>query len=272
MKTKLNLLTAVMFPAAVAAGFGQSIVITLQPQSSTNAVGSTAIFTVAATNGAALAYQWQKYVADWTDLTDRTDATLVLTNVQPSDEADYRVAITNLDGTTNSAPAHLYVIVPPSIIRVTNYNPSVSLGAPVMMRVWATGTSLSYQWWFGDQALEGRTSAVLNLTNVQTTNAGLYTVVVTNWAGSASTNVSLDVDPTFTKITTGEMVTDRRHCEGHAWTDYDNDGYADLLLLASQPNFTPIYRNNHDGTFTRTNIPKETLIKAGFSNFSFCGR
>ena len=254
MKTRINFLAAGVLLAAIGTGSGQPVIIT-QPQNQTNAVGTTATFTVEATNGAALAYQWQKFVsANWSDLTNRTDATLVLTNVQTSDEADYRVAVTNVDGATNSAPAHLYVITPPRITKVTNYNASVSLGAPVKMQVWATGTApLSYQWWFGSLALAGKTSAILNLTNVQTTDAGLYTVVVTNWANSATTNLNLDVDPAFTKITTGAIATDKQHWHGQAWGDYNNDGKLDALVLSDSA--IPIYRNNGDGTFNRTNVP-----------------
>jgi len=261
-------LTLLLFLVALSTGFSQPVIIT-QPQNQTNAVGTTATFTVAATNAASLAYQWQKFVsANWSDLTDRTNASLVLTNVQTSDEADYRVGITNVDGATNSAPAHLYVITPPRITKVINYNASASLGAPVKMQVWATGTApLSYQWWFGSLALAGKTTAILNLTNVQTTDAGLYTVVVTNWADSASTNVSLDVDPAFTKITTGAIVTDAKHWHGQAWGDYDNDGYLDVLILTMDPNFTPIYRNNHDGTFTRTNVPSLQGYATGYKNW-----
>ena len=39
-------------------------------------------------------------------------------------EADYRGVVTNVDGATNSVLAHLYVIVPQRIIKVTNSRPT----------------------------------------------------------------------------------------------------------------------------------------------------
>ena len=56
MKTKLNLLAAGLFVAALGTGFGQPS-ITQQPQSCTNVVGTTATFTVGATGTEPLAYQ-----------------------------------------------------------------------------------------------------------------------------------------------------------------------------------------------------------------------
>lgn len=56
----------------------------------------------------------------------------------------------------------------------------------------------------------------------------------------------------FTKITSGEIVTDAQHSYGCSWADYDNDGDLDLFVT----NFGPpaedfFYRNNGDGTFTQ---------------------
>lgn len=61
-------------------------------------------------------------------------------------------------------------------------------------------------------------------------------------------------DGTFTKITTGSIVTDGGASIGCSWGDYDNDGYSDLFVAnsnfgAGQNNF--LYHNNGNGTFTK---------------------
>jgi len=187
------LLTLLLFLPAVGTGFGQPI-ITNQPQTQTVAVGSNATFTVGATGTGSLLYQWQKYVTVFTDLPDRTNTTLLLTNVQTSDTGDYRVAVTDATGTTNSDVASLTVMVPPGITRITNNNPFVGVGGTVKMQVWVSGTTPSIQWYCNDLPVSGKTSSVLTLSNVQTTNAGLYTVVATNYVGSVTSSpVSLEV-------------------------------------------------------------------------------
>ena len=188
MKTKLNLLAAGIFLAALSTGFGQPIIIN-QPQSQTNAVGTTATFWVEATNSAPLAYQWQKFVAaNWSDLATRTNATLVFTNVQTSDAADYRVAITNVDGATNSDVAHLYVITPPRITpTITLQHQAVHVGTNASFAVTASGTApLSYQWRLDGHDLSGQTSNKLTFSVVQPADEGDYTVVVTNVAGTVT--------------------------------------------------------------------------------------
>src|SRR5258705_9173462 len=86
---------------------------------------------------------------------------------------------------------------------------SVSLGAIVTNFVFASGVApLSYQWRFKDAEIAGATKRTLILTNVQLANACGYTIVVTNISGSVTSRVArLDVDPTFTMITAGPVVT-----------------------------------------------------------------
>src|SRR6185436_20637157 len=77
MKTNLNLLTLGILLSLAGASFGQPV-ITTQPQSSTNAAGTTATFWVAGTGTPPLAYQWQKLNSTWLDLTGSTDTNLSL--------------------------------------------------------------------------------------------------------------------------------------------------------------------------------------------------
>jgi len=56
---------------------------------------------------------------------------------------------------------------------------------------------------------------------------------------------------TFTKITTGAIVTDGGWSRGCAWGDYDNDKWLDLFVVNYQGQNDFLYHNNGNGTFTR---------------------
>ena len=84
--------------------------ITVQPTNEIVWVGSTAIFTVAATGTAPLAYQWS---FDGTNISNATNNSLILTNVQSNQSGSYSVLITNLFGFTNSAIVSLAANIPP---------------------------------------------------------------------------------------------------------------------------------------------------------------
>src|SRR2546423_1050424 len=106
MKTNLHLLPLGILLSLAGASFGQPV-ITIQPQSGTNVVGTTASFWVAATGTPPLAYRWQKLSSTWSDLAGSTDTNLSLSNVQTSQAGDYRVVLTNVDGARTSVVARL---------------------------------------------------------------------------------------------------------------------------------------------------------------------
>ena len=122
-----------------------------------------------------------------------------LTNNATAQQVNLVVISTNTSGTAptiTNAPA----------------SQSVYVGDNATFTVGATGSApLNYQWLFNStNSISGATAASLILTNVQSTNAGGYYVVVTNSAGSASTNASLTVvqPPKFgtTALATGGGV------------------------------------------------------------------
>jgi hypothetical protein len=265
MKANSLFLTPALLLAAVSTGLCQPV-ITTQPSSLTNIAGTTATFSVDATGAEALHYQWQ---FNTLERTDQTNAVLVLTNVQTGNAGSYSVVITNVDGAVTSALATLTALTPPKIAFLSlsgkaatssdnshlYRSNSVSPGADLIFTTSASGTTpLHYQWQFNQIDLPGKTGTSLALTNVQLTNAGQYAIVVTNDAGAASKVATLTFDPTFTKITTGPIVTDVGYSAGGTWGDFNNDGFLDLFVFNGMDGnaYVPfLYRNNGDGTFTK---------------------
>jgi hypothetical protein len=88
-------------------------VITAQPASRTNAVGSAATFCVSTTSSAPLSYQWRFNNTDLTNggrLSGVTSPCLVISGLRTNDAGDYTVVVTNVFGSVTSAVANLTVV------------------------------------------------------------------------------------------------------------------------------------------------------------------
>ena len=168
--------------------------IVVQPVSLESIAGSNATFTVTATGDAPLSYQWR---FGGVNISGATAATLTLTNVQAANAGLYSVVVSNPFGTATSTNATLTLKTPPSflahpqsltVLKGTNASFSVTPGGD---------GPFTYQWRFGGVAIPGATNNPLALTNVQTNQAGLYSVVLTSPYGTAtSSNATLTVlDP-----------------------------------------------------------------------------
>jgi len=80
---------------------------------------------------------------------------------------------------------------PPSITSMSP-NTYVRANSTAVLSVGAYGTPpLTYQWQLNGTNLFNKTNAFLNLAGVQPTNAGIYTVIITNGFGSIATNATL---------------------------------------------------------------------------------
>jgi len=175
-------------------------VITAQPANQNVVAGSNAFVAVTATGTASLSYQWRSNGSNLTNDSQFggvSSPTLSITNAQPGNAGGYSVVVTNSAGSATSAVAALTVLVPPDITaQPTNQN--VVAGSNTFVAVTATGTaSLSYQWRFNGTNLAnggqfgGVGSPTLSITNAQPGNAGSYSVVVTNSAGSVTSAVAV---------------------------------------------------------------------------------
>jgi hypothetical protein len=87
---------------------------------------------------------------------------------------------------------------------------AVDAGQSASFSVAATGTApLSYQWLFNDGAIDGATTNSYGINNVQPADAGSYSVVVSNVAGSVTSAVALlAVQGPYTATATAIVVND----------------------------------------------------------------
>ncbi len=162
--------------------------ITSQPSSQTVIAGGTASFTVTATGSAPLRYQWR---TNGIAMTGATNSTLTISGATPSQAGNYAVVITNSSGSITSATAILTVLIPPSIT-TQPVSQSVSAGNSAGFTVAATGTApLGYRWRKNGTFINGANSTTLSLPSAGAGDAGSYTVVVTNSAGSVTSSVAV---------------------------------------------------------------------------------
>jgi hypothetical protein len=165
--------------------------ITAQPQSQTMLQGVNAMFSVTANGTPAPAYQW---CFNGTNLAGATANAWTVTNAQPANAGSYTVVVTNSGGSVTSAVAALIINVQPSISAPLQSPMLVTQGANASLCVTAAGTvPLSYQWRFNGISISGATANCYSRNNVQTNDAGTYSVVVTNVAGSVTNSVALTV-------------------------------------------------------------------------------
>jgi pectate lyase len=181
--------------------------IVTQPQDTTNLLGNTATFTVSANGTAPLSFQW--YFNTNTLLAGASGATLTLANVQYTNAGGYSVVITNSAGSVTSRVALLFVtnIETPPFITAQPQSQSVAQGQTVNFSVVAGGSvPLVYQWYFNDtNLLADKTNAQLTLANVSGTDAGGYSVIVSNAFGItnsviAALSVNTNTVPDFSAV------------------------------------------------------------------------
>ena len=173
--------------------------ITSQPAAANVAAGKNANFTVTAGGTAPLAYYWSKNtipLADGGNVSGSATATLTLTGVSATDAGNYSVLVSNAVGTATSTAAALTVILPPAI--TSQPAPQTqAVGSTATFSVSDGGTApVSYFWLKNGAAIangtkySGVNSTSLSIATLATTDAGNYSVIVSNLAGSITSSAA----------------------------------------------------------------------------------
>ena len=179
-----------LFPNDPAISFDQ------QPQSQPVQVGGSAHFFCTVTAPQTPACQWY---FNGVPMVGQTARTLLLPSVSFGDAGNYSVRVTAGNQSSNSAPATLTVIQPMSPPQIVSQpqGQSAGVGGTVSFTVQAQGSGpLSYRWskdgaYLSDGGrIAGSASSMLQIANVQTSDAGNYRVRVSNQAGSVDSSTA----------------------------------------------------------------------------------
>ena len=222
--TNMNILTTVAKPGYDSNGSFQTNVVykavtftpDLRPLIATNpaswsaAAGDNVSFSVVASANYALTYQWQQ---NGTNLLGQTADTLTLSAVTTAlNNYAYKCVVSDFYGSVTSSVATLTVTptaVAPTIASVLNVTNFVGNNVNLTALVNGTDAKGGYQWYYNSNSpvsvanqvlltdgvnasgstLSGTANATLSILQATTNDAGYYSLLVTNLAGSVNANV-----------------------------------------------------------------------------------
>jgi DNA-binding beta-propeller fold protein YncE len=158
--------------------------ILLEPSDRAVAPGAPLTLEVTA-SGEGLSYQWYR---NNQVLSGEETSVFSRAVVSADDAGDYKVVVTNGNGTATSRTAKVEVY-PVPVITVQPVPRKVNQGQSTSLSVTATGTGIKYQWMRGGLPVQGAEDRTLNFPSAQGVDAGNYSVVVSNGAGSETSGV-----------------------------------------------------------------------------------
>jgi hypothetical protein len=246
--------------------------ITTQPQPQTVVEGTNVAFTVSASSAIPIRYQWR---FNSSPLTDKTNLTLTLTNVQPEDDGFYDVVVSDDVGSVISDPARLTVLLKPRIIQlVTNY--TVVQGGNLTLSVQVEGTlPITYVWRRNFFSIRNRQTndshqSFFTLTNVQPSedraNGTYYSVTIAN---SLSPHAGLNSDRIYLTVlpdSDGDGMDDGWETRYPTATEPDGDADADGLTNKEE------YQSGTDPTDPTSYLKVERIAVSGEAQIEFIAR
>jgi hypothetical protein len=204
----------------------EAVVITTQPVGRMLSIGGTLDLRVVAKGTDPKTYQWSR---NGVAIDGGTAATYTIASAQTTDAGTYTVAVSNMVNAVTSTPA---VVGFADGVTITSQPAPLTLnpGTLAVFNVTATGGgTLTYQWRRNGTNLTGGTLATYRIAAVKTTDAGTYTVVVSNQVGSATSApaelvlnapVAITTQPLGATISAGTSHTFRVVATGTAPISY----------------------------------------------------
>jgi hypothetical protein len=171
---------------AAVGGLGPKIFGDLQPPPGTVAAGDPLVLSVDAGGTPPLTFTWH---ANGGTVATTSSNTLVIASSSVGDGGTYDVTITNASSSVQSASVSVTVVTPsqPAIVQLVGYqNRTLYPKGTLSMAVIGTGGGLKYQWYKDTAPIASATSSAFTIASVTNTDAGGYSVNVTNSMGAAT--------------------------------------------------------------------------------------
>jgi len=168
-------------------------VITSHPANQNIKVGQTLSLSVEVQATGNIQYQWQ---FNQNDLPDQTANILTISSAQLTQAGQYRVFVSTSGGTVFSESSVVTVdastpVEGPKIVQQPT-SQTVPVGEALRLSVSATGAEpLSYRWQFNNFNIPGASASEFVISDAQAGDSGDYKVVVSNAAGSVTSEVAV---------------------------------------------------------------------------------
>jgi len=199
-------------------------------------------FTVGAhgldSGGATITYQWYfngVAMTDGAEISGSTTNSLTLTTVNKADNyGKYYCTLTNAMGTVQSRTAVIYIVEKPYAL-TTLVDQTIDEGQKLYLWVYVKGTKpLTMQWYKDGVPIPGAIYTKYTISAVVPGDAGLYSFIVSNAAGSFQQDANITVTSAST-ASAGALVMKKDTSDPYG--DADGDGLGNLLeeALGSNP-------------------------------------
>jgi hypothetical protein len=200
--------------------------------------GSNVTFNVVA-QAQNIQYQWY---FNGNIINGETNATLNINNISALNQGDYYVVVSGACGTINSTQATLNVTTTLQISQQP-LSQSICEGENLLLEVVANGNNPSYEWYFNGNLIPAANTAVLSLNNVNSNQAGSYSVNISSSCGNAISNnaiVTINSIPQASITSNGNLT----FC----------DGDSVVLQSGSADSYQWYYNGNQISGATNQNI------------------